>query len=99
VLRRRLYEADISGSILQLEPQLRVHRLRCANGACGAADGPAANELGLGRGQLADFSDRPPVPAQLPGLWPVRRTVPADTRLAERHGAVWRVLRAGALVV
>ena len=56
-----------------------------------AADRQLANQLRLGRGQLADLADRPPVPTQLPRLRHVRRPVPPDARLAQRHDAIRRL--------
>src|SRR3954453_1061203 len=82
LLRLRIHEARLSCPKLQLEPQLLLHRLRRADGAPRAADGPVANQLRLGRGQLADLADRPPIPTQLPRQRRVRRPVPPDATLA-----------------
>ena len=69
-LRRRLHEADLSLALLQLEPQLRLHRLWPTHGPRRPTDRPVANQLGLGRRQLAHLAHRPPVPRNYPGNGP-----------------------------
>ena len=68
-----------------------------------ATDRQHANQLWLGRGQLTAVEDRPSVPAQLPRWrsWrrPLRRPEPPDAHLAQRHHAVWRLLRPRAVVI
>ena len=50
----------------------------CPTAPCRPADRSVANQLGLGRSQLAHLAHRPPVPAQLPRQRPIRRPVPPD---------------------
>ena len=88
-----VHVAGAALALLRLEQAVRAHRLRPAGVAGRAADRDDANQLGLGRRQLAARAARPPVHAQLPRRRPVRRPVPHDADLAERHDAIRRLQR------
>ncbi len=57
---------------------------------------PTANlqtNYGWGVASSRALAHRTPVPAQLSRLRHVRRPIPPDARLAQRHYAIWRLLR------